>query len=383
MLAERPAPTKSGTNNALLVLPLTEKDGELTESVFRSAGIRCVVVANTAEFCARISEGVGVALVSEEAIEWDEDSSIKAALAGQPTWSDLPLIVLTRGGADSPLANRAFEDYGNALLLERPVRINTLISAARGALRARHRQYQIRDYLLEREAQTLKLARSNKDLEDFAYISSHDLQEPLRKVASFVSLLELKIAPLLDNVTRHYLDVITSGVTRMSELIQDLLSYSRVTKTNPEMELVDMDLIVGQVIADLDMAIRQQDASIQKQRLPKALGNSSLLRHVIQNLVGNALKFRAERAPKVEITGERNADHVTFCVRDNGIGLDMQYRDQIFEVFRRLHGREKYAGTGIGLAICKKIIERLGGRIWVESTPGEGSAFLFTLPAAK
>ncbi len=224
------------------------------------------------------------------------------------------------------------------------------------------------------------LLRSNTDLERFALAVSHDLQEPLRTIGSFTQLLSRDIS---SPNRAEYIDFILAGVNRMNDLIRDLLEYSRLThNTVSAMKPVNLQEVVGETLWNLQAQISETGASIRADALPLVVAERRAMVQLIQNLVGNAIKYAGERRPEVRITADRrpSGDWVVH-VRDNGIGIDMHYADEIFGVFKRLHGRDEYGGTGIGLAICKRIVELHGGMIWVESEPGQGSTFSFTLPS--
>ena len=227
-----------------------------------------------------------------------------------------------------------------------------------------------------------ELARSNAELEQFAYAVSHDLQEPLRMVASYVQLLEARYKDQLDSNAREFIAYAVDGVARMKRMITDLLAYSRIGKNGKEMVAVDCEAALGQACADLRACITEADTQISHGPLPTVLGDADQFAHLFQNLIGNAIKFRSQAAPRVHVSAEQNGPEWVFSVRDNGIGLDTQFADRIFMVFQRLHAREDYPGTGIGLAVAKKIVEHRGGRIWVESEPGKGATFHFTVPAS-
>ena len=227
-----------------------------------------------------------------------------------------------------------------------------------------------------------ELARSNKELEQFAYIVSHDLQEPLRAVASFLQLLEVRFGQALGEKPREYIAFATDGAQRMSRLIQDLLDYSRIQRGNRKLAPVDMNAVFDQALANCAASIQEARAAVTRDDLPTVLGDRPQLGQLLQNLVGNAVKFRRpDVRPEVHVSATREDGQWAFQVRDNGIGIPADQADRVFQIFQRLHRREEYPGTGIGLAVCKKIVEQHGGRIGVESTPGEGSCFHFTLPA--
>ncbi|MBD1999791.1 response regulator [Leptolyngbya sp. FACHB-541] len=235
--------------------------------------------------------------------------------------------------------------------------------------------------LLEQERhQRQELARSNAELEQFAYVASHDLQEPLRMVASYVQLLERRYQDQLDQNARDFIAYAVDGTVRMQELIQALLSYSRIGTRGKEFRLTDCNSALDRALENLRLAIAETEAVITHDPLPELMADSIQLSQLFQNLLGNALKFRSDRPPVIHIGAVQKEESWLFSVQDNGIGMETKYGDRIFAIFQRLHSRTKYPGSGIGLAISKKIVERHGGQIWVESTPGEGTTFYFTIP---
>ena len=231
--------------------------------------------------------------------------------------------------------------------------------------------------------QTMELADSNKELEQFAYVASHDLQEPLRMVTSYLKLLERRCRGQLDEDADEFIHYAVDGATRMQLLINDLLAYSRVGTQARPMEPTDCSNLLIEVLANLEVAIAESETVVTSDRLPTVMVDSVRLTQVLQNLVGNAIKFRGEERPRVHVSARQEGDEWLFSIGNNGIGIEPRHADRIFEVFQRLHSREEYPGTGIGLAICKKVVTRHGGRIWVESEPGKGSIFYFTLPVMK
>jgi PAS domain S-box-containing protein len=224
------------------------------------------------------------------------------------------------------------------------------------------------------------LARSNKDLEQFAYVASHDLQEPLRMVSSYTQLLARRYQGQLDATANKYIAYAVDGANRMQRLIEDLLAYSRVGTRAKGFAATDCAAVLDQSLANLKAAMEQSGAVVTHGPLPTVVHDNLLLVQLFQNLIGNAIKFQVEAPPRIHVSAEQKGEEWVLAVRDNGIGIDPQYAERIFTIFQRLHTNEEYAGTGIGLAICKKIVERCGGRIWVESQPGTGSTFYFTVP---
>jgi light-regulated signal transduction histidine kinase (bacteriophytochrome) len=226
-----------------------------------------------------------------------------------------------------------------------------------------------------------KLRRANQDLEQFAYSASHDLREPLRQVATFTQMLQRTYKGRLDHRADEFIDYTVQGALRMENLVRDLLSYTHAAKiTDAPPERVDVNAVVTEACQNLKMAIQENQAVIEADKLPAVPVHQFQLVQLFQNLIGNAIKYRGEDIPRITISVERESARWRFCVTDNGIGIAPRYHSQIFGLFKRLHGGAKYAGTGIGLAICQKIVEQYGGQIWVESVLGEGAKFYFTLP---
>lgn len=226
------------------------------------------------------------------------------------------------------------------------------------------------------------LRRSNENLEQFAYVAAHDLQEPLRMMASYSELLERRYKNKLDRDADEFIGYIVDGAKRLQKLIDDLLAYSRIGRDGRAVCEFDCNAVLDRVLAGMKRATEESGAAVTSDPLPTLTGNESNFIQLFQNLVGNAMKFRGAAPARIHIGAERKGGDWLFLVKDNGIGIEPQYKDRIFVIFQRLHGRDKYPGTGIGLAICKKIVETHGGRIWVESEPGKGTAFYFTVPAA-
>ena len=230
---------------------------------------------------------------------------------------------------------------------------------------------------------TSELARSNAELEQFAYIASHDLQEPLRMVSSYVQLLGRRYKGKIDRDADEFINFAAEGAIRMQRLINDLLAYSRVGTRGKRFGEVNLDAALAQALENLQLVIQEKKASVTHDPLPMAFGDSGQLTQVFQNLIDNAIKFCGEAPPRVHISFRLEGTDCVCSVQDNGIGIAPEYLNRLFLLFQRLHTRQEYPGTGLGLAICKRIVERHGGNIWVESIPDEGSIFYFKIPTTQ
>ncbi|MBD0312082.1 MAG: PAS domain S-box protein [Microcoleus sp. T3-bin5] len=228
-----------------------------------------------------------------------------------------------------------------------------------------------------------ELTRSNAELEQFSYVASHDLQAPLSTIAGYAQLLEKRCHNQLDAQGNKFIRNIVNSCERMQALIDDLLEYSRVGRSEKPFDVIDCNLVFEDACANLQLAIRQNQASVTRGDLPRVRGDSFQLLQLFQNLIGNAIKYRSSEAPMVHVGASRQGDSWVFSVQDNGIGIAEQYHPRIFQLFQRLHSQKQYSGTGIGLAICQRIVERHGGRLWVESEPNRGSTFYFSIPIPK
>ncbi len=237
-------------------------------------------------------------------------------------------------------------------------------------------QRQLEEMVTER---TAELTRSNKELELFAYITSHDLQEPLRMVTSYLQLIEKRYANKLDEDGNEFITFAVEGAKRMQTLINDLLKYSRVGTRKKEFTQVNCMKVLSDTLNNLEIAIEESKANITHDSLPIVKGDETQLRQLFQNLIGNAIKFRGEKPPQIHVGVKELEEKWQFSIHDNGIGIEEKYFERIFQVFQRLHGRKEFSGNGIGLAVCKKIVEKHGGEIDLQSTPGEGTTFIFTI----
>ena len=230
---------------------------------------------------------------------------------------------------------------------------------------------------------TEALERSNKELQEFAYVASHDLQEPLRMISSYVQLLKRRYGENLDSNANEFIDFAVDGAERMKKLIQDLLAFSRVGTSGEDFKITSTQKILDEVLSNLELSIKENNVKITHDPLPDLVVDKTQIIQLFQNLITNAIKFSGDKSPEIHIDVIDNYNEWLFCFNDNGIGIDIKYADQIFVIFQRLHGMGDYPGTGIGLSIAKRIVERHGGQIWVESEPGGGSSFKFTIPKHK
>ena len=369
---------RSGREMRVLILAPVGRDARLIAATLAALDIETTTSPDAESLISLLAEGAGSAIVTEEALTPDRVEAVAAWLTSQPPWSDMPFVILTSSGVPTPESKRRareLETIGNFTLIERPVRPETLQSAVRSALRARQRQYEVRS---RQEA----LIRANADLEQFAHSASHDLREPIRSISVFSELLAKHYDRFLDQKGKEYLSFLQSGAQRMETLLTDLLSYARASSIPDEApEPICSRGPLEAALKNLAAAIRESGARITVGEMPMVRMRPSHLEQVFQNLVGNAIKYRREGSLDVRVAAQKQANHWLFCIEDNGIGIAAEYREAIFGIFKRLHTNQEYSGTGMGLAICQRIVERCRGRIWVESEPGRGSKFFFTVPA--
>ena len=227
------------------------------------------------------------------------------------------------------------------------------------------------------------LLRSNQELQHFAYVASHDLQEPLRMISSYVQLLARRYKGNLDADADVFIAYAVDGAKRMQNMITGLLTYARIGTREGELRQVDFEAALYASLENISVSIEESGAVVTHDAMPSLLADETQIIQLFQNLISNAIKFRGSGPPLIHVSAERSGKEWVFSVSDNGIGIEPQYLDRIFKIFQRIHGRDEYPGTGIGLAVCKRIVERLGGRIWLESEFGKGSTFYFTLPTKK
>ena len=363
----------------VIILAPIGRDAALLASTLAASEIDSAIATDANELLALLAEGVGGAILADEALPKCAIQGLAAWVSELPPWSDPPFIVLTSSGIPTRQTHQRAQELqalGNVTLIERPVRPDTIRLAARSALRARMRQYEVRS---RQEA----LIQANADLEQFAHSASHDFREPLRSIGISTDLLALEYADSVDERAGELLRLIRGGVARMEALLNDLLSYAHASSiTEEELPPVPALRSVKVAVENLDAAIRESQANITIGELPEIRVRESHLAQVFQNLLGNAIKYRRDdQAPAIEVQAKRVNSYWHFTIADNGIGIPAAYQGAIFGIFKRLHGHGKYSGTGMGLAICKRIVERYRGNIWVESEPGHGCRFSFSIPA--
>lgn len=253
---------------------------------------------------------------------------------------------------------------------------NVVLSQSRDIRRSKRYQQQL-------EERTRELERSNADLETFAFVSSHDMQEPLRMISNYMQLLKKRYGDKLDEQANEYMDFANRGAVTLQQLIRDLLGYSRITRTEIKQDTVDTNQLFKEVQRNIEMEVNEKNAVVTGTNLTTVLSDRNLLLLVFQNLILNGIKYNKSARPEIQVSSEVKGREVIFCFTDNGIGIKPEHQQRIFEPFHRLHTKYEYPGTGLGLSICKKIIERLGGRLWLQSEPGKGSSFYFSLPVQQ
>ena len=369
---------RSALEMRVVILAPVGRDAELLARTLSALEIDTVVTRDASALMEMLAEGAGAAIIADEALTSAAISDLRTWLSDQLPWSDMPLIVLTSSGVptrESHLRARELQSLGNLTLIERPVRPDTVESSIRAALRARMRQYEIRS---SQEA----LLQANADLEQFAHSASHDLREPLRTIGTYSDLLARDYGNELDERGKEFLHLIVRSVSRMDVLLSDLLSYAHASSIDGEgVPQSPSDRALDAALKNLDGSIQESSAKISVAEMPTVRMHESHLSQIFQNLLGNALKYRKEgRPPVLEISTRRSGSNWIFTIADNGIGVPAAYKETIFGIFKRLHTDNQYSGTGMGLAICKRIVERYSGQIWVEAESGEGARFSFSIP---
>jgi PAS domain S-box-containing protein len=330
----------------------------------------------------RPTVATGIQFYAPEAVPVITEAVRRGIEDGEPWDLELPLITAKGNRLWVRAIGQGYRENGVVVRVGGVFHDITARKLADDELK-KHRDH-LEELVNERTAELAKaiqdLERSNKELEQFAYVASHDLQEPLRMVSSYTQLLGQRYEGQLDEKAKKYIDYAVDGAIRMQRLINDLLTYSRVGTRGKPLEPTDAHAVLGEAVVNLAAAIEESGAMITNDDLPTVRTDASQLVQVFQNLLANAIKFRGAEPPRVHVSARDQGREWVFAVRDNGIGIERQYAARVFVIFQRLHTRQEYPGTGIGLALCKRIVERHGGHIWFESEPGTGSTFFFTVP---
>ena len=370
---------RSSSEMRVLILAPVGRDASLLAQTVATLDVESTVVPDAATLVKELSQGAGASIITDEAISPRSIHELTSWLSTEPPWSDPPFIILMPRGQTTQYGHQRAQEFstlGNFTLIERPVRPETILSGVRAALRGRMKQYEIR-------SRQEDLLRANADLEQFAHSASHDLKEPLRGIHIFSELLLKEYRKVLDQRGAGFLETVAASALRMDSLLTDLLAYTQASSIHDELpEATPARNALDAALGNLAAAIQEAKAEILAADLPLVRMREGHLQQLFQNLLANALKYRSETgSPRICVTSKRSGEFWLFSIADNGIGIASEDREKIFGLFQRLHTGNQYSGTGMGLAICQRIIERYRGRIWVESEPGQGSNFLFTIPA--
>jgi signal transduction histidine kinase len=352
-------------------------DAELVAQSLRKGGfsVSMVVVQAEAEFEQQLrSHRPDVVIADYNLPQWKGMEALEVLRREE---LDIPLILVSGALGDITAVDCIKQGATDYVLKDGLARLPEAVRRALQEKRLLRLRRQAEEHLARKVDE---LARSNADLEQFAYVASHDLQEPLRMVAAYTQLLAERYRGKLDENADKFIGYASEGALRMQTLIQDLLAFSRVGRSGVACGRVDCDAAMEEVVLSLGPAIQESGAMVTHGQLPAVWADRSQMTQLLQNLVGNAIKFRGKEPPAISVQAEKAGQHWLFSVSDNGIGIAPEYAENIFVVFQRLHARTEYPGNGIGLAICKKIVERNGGKIWVEAQTGHGSIFKFTMP---
>ena len=382
--------TNQHIDERVLVLAPTGGDAANAMELLKRANFVAKRCDDLAELCELVNEGAGACLIAEEALSGASIATLADTLEKQPSWSDIPIVAITSGGDTTQASMRAFHVFGssgNITLVERPFRAITLVSTLQTALRARHRQYQVRDLMenLEKRVveRTRRLEETISELEAFSYSVSHDLRGPLRAMQGYSHFLMEDYGEQLDNTGKDYLNRIINSGNRLDRLVQDILTYSRFTRNEIEIHPIDLEKLIEEIVHQYP-TFQSPKAEIEIETpLVQVRGHDGSLTQCVSNLLSNAIKFMPpNRVPHVKIWTDEVGGDARFCIQDNGIGIEPAHQNRIFKMFERAPHQIDYEGTGIGLAIVHKAVERMGGKVGVESTPGKGSKFWIQLPKA-
>ena len=396
-MSNKPQNRAGELDNRMLILAPIGNDGAVTAQLLVEAGLAACACRALEDFLAELDLGCAGLVLAEEAISARAIEQLTCKLQGQPSWSDIPILIITGRGETTEVAQRKlslFEPSGNVSLLERPFRPLTMINAAKVAVRSRQRQYQVRDLLKERERiladleanverRTSELRETNAQLEELVYSIAHDLRAPLRAMQGFSSLLVDAYGELLPAEGKNFAERIIRSAEAMDAITLDLLAYGRMARSDVTPGPVSVEAAWKAAVFQCEKAIEESRAILEVRRpLPTIQAQPAILTQVLANLLSNALKFVPQDVtPRITFRAEELGSAVRLWVEDNGIGISPEYQDRIFRVFERLNGSE-YQGTGIGLSIVRKGIERMGGSVGVESEAGQGSRFWIQLPKA-
>lgn len=390
----------------VLIYAPTGRDSELTCRFLGAAKISAQSCRDMSDLVRQVEQGCGAIVLAEETLGTTSVMALTAVLARQPFWSEMPVcIIATAGIANHDISRRLamFGPVGNVTVLERPFRPETLVNTLQVALRSRQRQYEVRDLMaalaeserryrelaasLEEQvkARTFALEETNKELESFTYTIAHDLRAPLRAQESFAKALLEDYGDALGTRGCDFAHRIIESATRLNHLVRDLLAVSRVSRAEVSTEVLDLHSVVLGVCKEMDFQVKEQNATVNVGKFDfKVLANEAMLVMTITNLLSNAIKFHKKGiAPQIAIDAKQNGQWVRLSVRDNGIGIAPEHHQQVFGVFNRLHKAGEYPGTGVGLAIVQKAMERMNGKVGLNSELGEGCEFWIELRQAQ
>ncbi len=361
----------------ILILAPNTKDALATSKILQTAELNPLICKTLDEVIREMEAGAGAVVLAKEALTQDSVATFSASLASQPKWSSMPIILLIsydelNQGNEKTL--KLLEPLRSTTLLERPVRTRTFLSVVKSALADRNRQCEMKNLLEE-------LEQSRQGLDSFAAVAAHDLKSPLNSITQFTELLVEDYGDKLGSDAAEYTDFIISAGKRMSRLIDSLLVYAR-SGAKFEPKPVDLEEVSHDVIKNLNAQLRSTSTRLTfHSKLPTVLGDEVRMSQLLQNLIANSIKFQKPGAvPQIDISCREDEGSWLFELKDNGIGMAQEQSRSVFEVFKKLNTDAEYEGSGIGLSVCKKIVEGHGGKIWLESIRGEGTRFFFTLP---
>ena len=380
MLAETNDSTPQAGQLRFLLVEDNPLDVELVQRELRRAGFEftSAVVLTPDDFTREVrAHRPHVVLVDYNLPQWKGLEALDILVHEE---LDIPLILVT-GALGEMTAVDCIKHGATDYVLKGA--LTRLPLAIRRALQEKRLREQRKRAEVDLAQKAEELARSNRDLEQFAYVASHDLQEPLRMVAAYTQLLAERYRGKLDADADKYIGYAVEGALRMQTLVRDMLAFSRVGRTGVGCEHSDCNQVIEEAILNLKASIAESGATVTHDDLPMLPAERTQVLQIFQNLIGNAIKFRGKETPVIRISAKQEGTFWRFAVTDNGIGIAPEYQDIIFVIFQRLHAREEYSGNGVGLAICKKIVEYYGGKVWLESEPGHGCTFYFTLPAVS